>query len=91
MFSLSPPPLLLAHPMFGGLVGVNYETISNSYAAGGTVSIESENGDVYIGGLGGYYSNGTISNSYATGTVSIDSINGDAYVGGLGGIILTGP
>jgi len=58
----------------GGLVGINFGTISNSYAASPV------SGTHYVGGLVGYNS-GTITNSYATGNVTG---TGD-YVGGLVG------
>ena len=57
----------------GGLVGVNWGIISNSYSTGPV----SGNGDV--GGLVGY-NGGTVSNNYSTGAVV-----GDNYVGGLVG------
>jgi filamentous hemagglutinin family protein len=58
----------------GGLVGTNYDTISNSYATG---SVE---GSGTVGGLVGG-NGGTVSDSYATGAVS-----GSGYtVGGLVG------
>jgi hypothetical protein len=62
----------------GGLVGVNYGAITNSYATG-TVT-----GNNYVGGLVGYNHNGPITDSYATGTVTGNNING-VGVGGLVG------
>jgi filamentous hemagglutinin family protein len=64
----------------GGIVAVNFGTISNSYNTGdviGTQTIVSD-GDTY-GGLAAY-NYGSITNSYATGNVS-----GDSIVGGLVG------
>jgi len=61
----------------GGLVGVNYGTVSNSYSTG-TVSGGKNH---CVGGLVGY-NEGTVSNSYSTGPVS-GSGNSDA--GGLVG------
>ena len=59
----------------GGLVGLNYGTVSNSYMTGSVTG-----GLNSIGGLVGLNS-GTISNSYATGTVS-----GPDNTGGLVGL-----
>jgi len=58
----------------GGLVGDNYGTVSNSYAAG---IVTGEEWDA--GGLVGANS-GTVSDSYSTG-----SVTGNEYVGGLVG------
>ena len=58
----------------GGLVGGNYGTVSNCYAAGDV------SGDYYVGGLVGI-NWGTVSNSYATGTVT----GTGSCVGGLVG------
>jgi hypothetical protein len=57
----------------GGLVGQNYGTVQNSYAAGEVI------GKTQVGGLVGF-NEGTVKNSYAIGVVS-----GDAGVGGLVG------
>jgi hypothetical protein len=57
----------------GGLIGVNWGIVSNSYSTGPVV------GDNHVGGLVGG-NGGTISNSYSTGPVS-----GDGGVGGLVG------
>ena len=60
----------------GSLVGrLVIGTVNGCYAEGGSVS-----GDQYVGGLVGWFSSGTVSNSYATGSVS-----GDQRVGGLVG------
>ncbi len=59
----------------GGLVGLNYGTVSNSYSTG------SVSGSSGVGGLVGYNYQGTVSNSYSTGSVS-----GGADVGGLVGL-----
>ena len=63
----------------GGLVGANYDTISDSHA---TVAVTSEfPGTIeQAGGLVGLNQGGTISNSYATGTVE-----GNQDIGGLVG------
>ena len=58
----------------GNLVGYNYGTVNNSYAAGNV------SGHQYVGGLAGFNNAGTISNSYSAGNV-----NGSTYVGGLVG------
>ena len=57
----------------GGLVGINYGTVSNSY------STSSVTGKENIGGLVGW-NGGTVSNSHSTGSVS-----GDDLIGGLVG------
>lgn len=57
----------------GGLVGINWGTVSNSYSDG------SVSGSDQVGGLVGG-NGGSVSNSYATGMV-----NGDRHVGGLVG------
>ena len=62
----------------GGLVGINWGAVSNSYTDG-TVS-----GSDQVGGLAGG-NGGSVSNSYSTGIVS-----GDRHVGGLVGAS-TGP
>ena len=63
----------------GGLVGINYHTISGSYATGNVT--ESENQIVWLGGLVGWSESGTISGSHATGGVNG---SGDfSYAGGL--------
>jgi filamentous hemagglutinin family protein len=59
----------------GGLVGLNYGTISHVYATSAVDGIES------VGGLVGRNDFGTITKSYATGAVS-----GNRYVGGLVGL-----
>ncbi|MCH9022429.1 MAG: hypothetical protein IID32_06660 [Planctomycetes bacterium] len=65
----------------GGLVGINYGMISDSY---GTVSVSGT--DNYVGGLVGYNNTGTISDSYATGSVTgINSTPSGSIVGGLVG------
>jgi hypothetical protein len=57
----------------GGLVGINWGTMTNSYSE---VCVS---GDKYIGGLVGFLNQGaTIINCYSTGSVS-----GNVYVGGL--------
>jgi len=58
----------------GGLVGLNWGTVSNSYATG------SVSGSIDVGGLVGLNGD-TVSNSYSTG-----SVTGDAHVGGLVGL-----
>jgi len=58
----------------GGLVGLNYGTVTTSYVSG------SISGDSYVGGLIGDDRGGTVSKSYVSVTVS-----GDRYVGGLVG------
>ena len=64
----------------GSLVGLlNYGTINNCYAEGGSVS-----GNFTVGGLAGY-NKGTISNCYATGSVS-----GFNFTGGLAGFSPSG-
>ena len=57
----------------GGLVGINWGTVSNSYSDG------SVSGSDQVGGLVGG-NGGTVSNSYSTGSVS-----GDRHVGGVVG------
>ena len=57
----------------GGLVGVNWGTVSNSYVS------SSVTGSFSVGGLAGL-NLGTVSNSYATG-----SVTGDDNIGGLVG------
>jgi len=64
------------------LVGVNYDTISNCYAAG---DVTGDSNSCRVGGLVGSNYYGTISNCYATG-----SVDGNDSVGGLlGGIYYT--
>ena len=58
----------------GGLVGMNYGTITSCYATGAV------SGSTYVGGLTGSTTNGTITSCYATGAVS-----GSSNVGGLTG------
>jgi len=58
----------------GGLVGVNYDTVSNSYSNANVT------GEVGVGGLVGRNLGGTMSNSYFTG-----SVTGNPDVGGLVG------
>jgi len=58
----------------GGLVGVNYDTVSNSYSNANVT------GKYGVGGLVGRNLYGTISNSYFTG-----SVTGNSDVGGLVG------
>ena len=62
----------------GGLVGINYGTISDSYVTG------SVSGYRRVGGLVGE-NGGTISDSYATGSVSAPTSDDSEYVGGLVG------
>ena len=57
----------------GGLVGINWGTVNNSYSDG------SVSGSDQVGGLVGG-NGGTVSNSYSTGSVS-----GDRHVGGVVG------
>jgi hypothetical protein len=59
----------------GGLVGVNYGIVSNSYSTGSVSGI-----DLAVGGLVGF-NRGTVSNSYST-----VSVTGDEGVGGLVGV-----
>ena len=56
----------------GGLVGLNYGTLENTYATGNV------DGDYEVGGLVGRHFSSTLSNSYSTGYVS-----GNNYAGGL--------
>ena len=58
----------------GGLVGVNYDTVSNSYSNANVT------GEVGVGGLLGRNIYGSLSNSHFTGTVT-----GNSDVGGLWG------
>jgi hypothetical protein len=58
----------------GGLVGVNYGTVSNSYS---NANVTGEDG---VGGLVGRNLDGTMSNSYSAG-----SVTGNSDVGGLVG------
>ena len=58
----------------GGLVGLNYGSVSNSFS---TAAVQGGN---QVGGLIGYNSDGTVRSSYAGGAVS-----GTMYVGGLVG------
>jgi hypothetical protein len=58
----------------GGLVGVNYDTVSNSYSNANVT------GEYGVGGLVGRNIYGTMSNSYFTG-----SVTGNSDVGGLVG------
>ncbi len=59
----------------GGLVGINWGTMTNSYSE---VCVS---GDKYVGGLVGFLNQGaTIINCYSTGSVS-----GELYIGGLVG------
>ncbi|MFO7997234.1 MAG: GLUG motif-containing protein [Dehalococcoidia bacterium] len=51
----------------GGLVGLNKGIVSNCYAT------TNMTGEWIVGGLAGYNSKGTVSNSYATGTVTRSS------------------
>jgi hypothetical protein len=60
--------------LVGGLVGVNWGTINNSYASG------SVTGGRWIGGLVGG-NNGTVSNSFATGNVTGSSHDVGSLVG----------
>jgi len=62
----------------GGLVGENYNTISNSYVTGTIVTTEK---GFFVGGLVGYNEQGTISNSYS----NVDVTGGDWGIGGLVG------
>jgi hypothetical protein len=62
----------------GGLVGLNYGTISNCYSTG---TVSGSNYSWCVGGLVGYNYYGSISNCYSTGTVS-----GYCEVGGLVGV-----
>ncbi|MFH2134387.1 MAG: filamentous hemagglutinin N-terminal domain-containing protein [Pseudomonadota bacterium] len=62
---------------FGGLVGNNFGSISNSYASGGMVNAGTLS--FYVGGLVGYNS-GSISNSWSDGNVA-----GGGQIGGLVG------
>ena len=63
----------------GGLGGVSYGSVSNSYATGAVTGTSGN-----VGGLIGY-SDGTVSNSYATGAVT-----GRNSVGGLIGYSISG-
>ncbi len=67
----------------GGLVGLNFGSVINSYAAV-QVNGNSVNGD-NVGGLVGVNYGGTISNSYATGDVT----SGGSKIGGLVGANLS--
>ncbi len=58
----------------GGLIGVNFGSVSDSYATG------SVTGSSYVGGLVGLNFEGSISSSYSTG-----SVNGGNHTGGLTG------
>ncbi|MDD2231115.1 MAG: GLUG motif-containing protein, partial [Candidatus Cloacimonetes bacterium] len=64
----------------GGLVGINYGSITNAYVSGSVTGKDSHEG--YIGGLVGL-NKGTISHAYASGSVS-----GIVGVGGLVGVNL---
>ena len=70
---------VLGYRNAGGLVGANYDTVSDSHA---TVAVTSEFPSTIeqAGGLAGLNQGGTISNSYATGTVE-----GNQDIGGLVG------
>ena len=63
----------------GGLVGINWGPINNSYATGSVGTGSIIDGSM-IGGLVGYQVAGGISNAYATGNVT-----GNQWVGGLVG------
>ncbi|MGB5924637.1 MAG: GLUG motif-containing protein [Dehalococcoidia bacterium] len=64
---------------FGGLVGGNVGTVSNSYCSG---SVTSGYGSSGVGGLVGWNS-GTVSNSYSTSSVTGE---GFTFIGGLVGL-----
>lgn len=64
--------------MAGGLAGLNYGTISNSFASGSVSNAGSNAGGLVAVNWG------TIANSYATGLVNSAGVGG--YVGGLVGI-----
>ncbi len=64
-----------SHSCLGGLVGLNYGTITGSHA-----TCDVNGNETKIGGLVGRNYGGAIINSYANGTV-----NGGSYVGGLVG------
>ncbi len=61
----------------GGLVGLNYGTITRSYATG------SVSGSSYVGGLVGAQHRGSISIAYATGAVTAISMAGGLVGAGL--------
>jgi filamentous hemagglutinin family protein len=65
----------------GGLTGVSFNLVQNSYATGNVTGTDSK-----VGGLVGMNSQGTVENSYATGNVKADSM-----VGGLIGDHWDGP
>ena len=62
----------------GGLVGINTGTINDCYAT------ESVTGGLAVGGLVGFNSEGTVSNSYST--ASVTDTTSESYVGGLVGV-----
>ena len=70
---------VLGYRNAGGLVGANYDTISDSHATAAVTS-EFPSTIEQAGGLVGLNQDGTISNSYATGTVE-----GNQDIGGLVG------
>ncbi len=71
-------------PVMGGLFGAgDPATVSNSYFSGNIVNATINQN--YTGGIAGYMSAGSITNSYATGSMS----NG-RYVGGIAGRLFSG-
>jgi len=70
----------------GGLVGYSSGVITNCYASGSVSgTCTGSYSDVYVGGLVGLSSGGTIANCYASGEVSGTGTGYYVYVGGLVG------
>ncbi|HEY2034715.1 MAG TPA: GLUG motif-containing protein [Rhizomicrobium sp.] len=67
----------------GGLVGINYHSISNSYATNSVTETAGTTSD--IGGLVGWNNGGAISGSHALGNVSTNDSGDFDDVGGLAG------
>ena len=68
--------IVIGQDSVGGVAGVNYGTVSNSYYGG---SVTGSSHHYHVGGLLGG-NEGTVTNSYSTGNVT-----GGGYVGGLVG------
>ena len=73
----------------GGLVGVGYGIFTDCSSSGSVSSINTtSNKDIGVGGLVGYFENGTI--SYCSSSVNIDQTTNGRDLGGLIGKMLVG-
>lgn len=68
----------------GGIVGSSNGTIKNNYSKT-NLDIKSSGKDIYVGGISGVVSSGSLSNCYNRGDILVNATN--STDGGIGGII----